>query len=141
MKRLIAMLAVVVAASGCISQGPADESVQPDVNNSAQTSSDGSPNTIYFTGSGFEPSTLTIEKGETVTWIDNSSSSMWVGSDQHPRHTEYDGTSRIEHCTGDTRAFDQCDTGERFSFTFNQTGTWGYHNHEPYVPGGQVVVE
>jgi plastocyanin len=99
--------------------------------------------TIYFTSSGFQPADVTVEQGGTVTWINNASRSMWVGSNDHPVHTKYSGTSRSQHCEdGDqtSAAFDQCSTGDRFSFTFEKTGEWGYHNHQPFVPGGTVTV-
>lgn len=97
-------------------------------------------NLVYYRDSGFEPDSITIEEGEEVTWIDESSSRMWVGSDQHPSHTEYDGTSLNDHCPSED-SFDSCGPVGRYSFTFNQTGEWGYHNHRAAGDTGTVVVE
>jgi len=68
---------------------------------------------------------------------------MWVASAQHPTHMMYAGTSRSEHCGGatETKAFDQCrgETGS-FSFMFDKTGTWAYHDHINASRFGRIVV-
>jgi plastocyanin len=101
-------------------------------------------NTVYLTDSGFLPSEITIEQGETVTWINNDSSSMWVATDEHPSHTNYAGSQLYQHCSsGDQTeaAFDQCSSGDRFSFSFEKTGEWDYHNHDNAGQTGTVIVE
>ncbi|PSG99512.1 MAG: hypothetical protein BRC29_05345 [Nanohaloarchaea archaeon SW_7_43_1] len=142
MRAEIIFMAVIVAASGCLHAAePASEQNTDTTQPSEIEYSD--TRTIYFTGSGFEPADLTIRQGETVTWISNASASMWVGSNEHPTHTNYDDSTRREHCeNGDpmVQAFDQCSTGDRYSFTFEKTGEWGYHNHQPYVGGGTITV-
>jgi plastocyanin len=95
---------------------------------------------ILLTSSGFSPKTVTIKKGGTVTWSNESSGDMWVASAQHPTHTVYDGTSLQEHCGSGAGAFDQCNNGESYSFIFNKVGTWNYHNHNNSSQTGTVVV-
>lgn len=138
-KLAIVFLGLVLATSGCISDSVDSEPEEEPVDTPEATENEN--NTIYLTDSGFQPENLAIEQGETVTWINNASSSMWVASDQHPTHTEYSGTSVAEHCNGGGESFDQCSTSDKYSFTFDQQGEWGYHNHEPFVSGGQIVVE
>lgn len=137
-------VAAVVIASGCTAlSGAQEDKTDTRTPNTEPSELEENTTTIYFTGSGFQPGSITVGTGTTVTWINNASSSMWVASDRHPNHREYSGTSRTEHCqSGDqsTAAFDQCSTGDRFSFTFEKTGEWRYHNHEPYVRGGSVTV-
>lgn len=102
----------------------------------------GSP-TIVYSDAGFSPQTLTIKKGTTVTFVNQSTHEMWIGSDEHPSHTGYDGTSRETHCApGYTGAapLDQCGPGSSFSFTFNEVGSWGYHNHREDDDHGTIVV-
>jgi plastocyanin len=95
---------------------------------------------VTYSTSGFSPATVTIQRGETVTW-QSDGSAMWIGSNDHPTHTQYSGTSREEHCAaGDRDAFDQCAVGETYSFTFDKAGTWGYHNHRSTSHLGQVIV-
>jgi len=145
MRSEIVLLAIIVLASGCMDN---DENVG-EVNNITPTQSQSSnisttENTIYLTESGFQPSDLTIEQGETVNWINNASNSMWVASDQHPSHTNYADSTIYQHCQrGDQTeaAFDQCSSGEEFSFTFEKTGEWNYHNHDRAVQGGTVTVQ
>jgi plastocyanin len=147
MKKLAVFLliAVTVVAAGCTDSTESTstpETESPD--NTQPTDLEQENNTIFYTDSGFQPADLTVQQGDTVTWLDRSSNTMWVGSDRHPSHTNYAGTTRREHCQdGDqtTAAFDQCTTGDRFSFTFEKTGEWGYHNHQPFERGGTVTVE
>lgn len=143
--KLLALVAVVVLASGCVSDSEpqTNDNQEPDNEPPADTSADeASNNTVFFTDNGFEPETLTIEQGETVTWLDRSDTPMWVGSDEHPTHTNYDGTSESEHCeNGESDAFDQCEAGDRYSFTFDKEGEWGYHNHRAANYNGEIIVE
>jgi plastocyanin len=99
--------------------------------------------TVSYSGSSFSPATVTIKKGGMVTWSNNGDGSMWVASAQHPTHVGYDGTNLEEHCPDTTGAsFDQCKGGDSFSFIFNKTGTWRYHDHmNASVFGSVVVVE
>jgi len=100
--------------------------------------------TVRYQNGQFSPQTVTIETGDTVKFVNQGDGDMWVGSDQHPTHTEYDGTSLSEHCQdGDatSRVFDQCSSGDTYTFTFEKNGEWDYHNHVNASAGGTVVVE
>lgn len=111
---------------------------------SNDTSSDAAPVSAYtvkYTDTGFSPESLSVPLGTTVTFINQSSGDMWVGSDEHPSHTGYDGTSRAEHCAaGAAPSFDQCATGSTYSFTFEKAGTFEYHNHRNAQAHGVIVV-
>jgi len=102
-------------------------------------------NVVTYTNSGYSPNTITIKKGETVTFKNQSSRSMWPASAVHPTHTVYSGTSLSEHCPDTTgTAFDACKgflPGQSWSFTFNKTGTWKYHDHLNPGATGTIVVE
>jgi plastocyanin len=108
------------------------------------TSSESAPTmtTVTYTANGFSPNTVTIKKGASVTFINQSGNNMWVANDPHPAHSGYDGTARSAHCpdTAGT-AFDQCSTGDTYTFTFQKTGKWEYHNHVASADEGFVVVE
>ena len=100
--------------------------------------------TVTYSGTSFTPATVTIAQGGTVTFVDASGRGFWIASNPHPVHTGYDGTTRAVHCAaGYTGAapFDQCVAGTSYSFTFNKTGTWPYHNHLGAQVGGTVVVQ
>jgi putative cell wall-binding protein/plastocyanin len=105
------------------------------------TENETADNVVTYTSDGFSPRIIEIEQGETVTWR-SEGPDMWVGSNQHPTHTEYDGTSLRQHCGGGAEAtFDSCEDVDTYSFTFNKTGEWGYHNHLLSSHSGTVVVE
>lgn len=159
-EKLIFLTAVILIASGCASQDttgqPETGDVEPDTvlenetdtGSSNQTSSNTTDSevaaTVRYTVSGFQPSEVKIEKGETVRW-EAESGTFWIGSNEHPRHTEYEGTSTTEHCVNgepvSEDVFDQCSQGSTYTFTFNKTGEHGYHNHRYATHEGTVIVE
>lgn len=97
--------------------------------------------TVSYTASGFSPATVEISQGDTVRFVNEGAGEMWVASAVHPTHTEYAGTSRQEHCeNGSEDTFDQCGTAGSFTFTFDQAGEWGYHNHVNSSHQGTVIV-
>lgn len=100
--------------------------------------------TITYGPNGFSPANVTVAPGTKVTWVNNGSGRMWIGSDEHPTHTEFDGTSTSQHCVNGAPAnasvFDQCSAGSSYSFTFTKAGTWGYHNHAQSSAHGTVTV-
>ncbi|PIZ28231.1 hypothetical protein COY43_01635 [Candidatus Berkelbacteria bacterium CG_4_10_14_0_8_um_filter_35_9_33_8] len=102
-------------------------------------------NVVTFTNSGYSPSILTVKKDETVTFKNQSSRSMWPASAMHPTHRAYSNTSLDEHCPDTTGiAFDACKgflPSQSWSFTFNQVGTWKYHDHLSSSNTGVIVVE
>ena len=100
---------------------------------------------VTYTNSGYSPSTVTIKKGQTVTWKNQSSSDMWTASAMHPSHKVYPGTD-IALCGMPTFApmFDSCtgiSFGQSWLFKFDNTGVWKYHNHRTPSHFGTIVVE
>ncbi|PCI27495.1 hypothetical protein COB55_05695 [Candidatus Wolfebacteria bacterium] len=86
---------------------------------------------ITYTNEGFSPKEITVEQGQTVTFLNESNKGMWVASDVHPSHEifpEFDAKTAI-------------DAGSSYEFTFETVGPWAYHNH--FGPGdiGVVVVK
>lgn len=99
-------------------QEPNDEGVSEDV-------------TVTYADSGYSPVTIKIKKGTTVNFVNNSSRSMWTASNPHPVHTD--------HSDFDPRkGFER---GESYSYTFNDSGTYNYHNHLSPSHRGSVEVE
>ena len=99
------------------------------------------PITVTYTDTGFSPETIEIESGETVRWVNNSTRNLWVASAVHPTHTLYPLKADGD-CLGSS--FDAC-TGiapdESFEFTFNESGSWNYHNHLSIGRRGTVEVK
>tara|TARA_B100000745_G_scaffold74773_1_gene45136 strand:+ start:2202 stop:2978 length:777 start_codon:yes stop_codon:yes gene_type:complete len=85
---------------------------------------------IIYTDEGFSPNTVEIKKGDTVAFINESSGPMWVASNVHPAHTILP-------------TFDQFGTsafGERYTYTFQQSGEWEYHDHVNASKIGLIIV-
>jgi plastocyanin len=102
---------------------------------------DDGKNVITYTSSGFSPNEITIKKGESVTFVNESGSGMWVGSAMHPTHKNYPIKSEGD-CLGSS--FDQCEStnnGTEWTFTFEAEGEHGYHNHVKSNHWGKVIVE
>lgn len=120
----------------------------PDVATVAEDEEDGGPAfaVITLTDNGFSPSSVSVARGETVRFINDSSRGMWVASNEHPTHTEYDGTSTREHCANGANtgtSFDQCASvskGDFWDYTFLKSGTFSFHNHVGASTTGTVVV-
>ncbi|MBI2669505.1 hypothetical protein HYX14_06710 [Candidatus Woesearchaeota archaeon] len=100
---------------------------------------------VEITSSGFVPQAITINAGETVTWINAATINHWVASNPHPSHTGYPGSSSSKCDTAEEKTtFDACrrmESGVKYSFTFTEKGLWGYHDHLNSGFRGTVVVE
>lgn len=95
---------------------------------------------ITYTDAGFVPSSVTIRKGQTVRWVNNSGSKVWPASAIHPAHSTYPQKSASD-CLGSS--FDACKgltQGEAWDFTFDLVGEWKFHNHMRSSQTGVVKV-
>ena len=109
------------------------------------TPSGGQEKTVEMTSNGFSPQTVTINKGDKVTWVNLDTNPHWPASASHPTHTVYPG-SGIQKCgtAEQPNIFDACkELGpeETFSFTFNEVGEWNYHDHKNPSLFGKVIVQ
>ena len=87
-------------------------------------------NNVTYDGSSFSPTSITIELGDNVEWTNNSSSFIEIASNPHPIHTEYPPLN-----LGLVQP-----NGGAVSLTFNEIGTFGYHNHLNETQTGEIVV-
>ena len=88
-------------------------------------------NIIIYTSSGFSPNILTIKKGESLTFVNESNRGLWVASAVHPTHEvypEFDNRKSVPN-------------GEKYTFKFDQVGQWKYHNHVSPADIGTIMVE
>ena len=87
---------------------------------------------------------VTIPQGSLVRFTNKRSVEVWPASNVHPTHKNYPG-SDITKCgtLEQSQIFDSCigmSTDSITSFTFNELGTWQYHDHlHPNVKGTIVV--
>ena len=86
-------------------------------------------NEVTATSNNFNPATIIVKKGTTVTWK-VANGSVLVVSDPHPAHTGLPGFESGELKAGDT-----------YSFIFGKAGSFGYHNHLNPSGIGTVNVE
>lgn len=137
---LMVSLAALVFVSGCMQYGEQRPQVtQPEQPAPTETVLLVQGNIIEITSSGFNPNVLTINASDTVTFINRDNINHWPASDPHPGHFLYPETggcinSKFDACRGLPK-------GESFSFTFNLTGTWKYHDHLNSGLTGTIVVK
>ncbi len=102
-------------------------------------------NTVEIILSGFNPETLIVKQGTTVTFVNKDSKDHWPASAVHPTHQLYPG-SDISKCGTSEKnmIFDACrglKSGESWQFTFNEKGSWKYHDHLTPSLRGTIIVE
>jgi len=85
---------------------------------------------VEYTDSGFTPVSISVEKGTTVTFVNRSSGGMWVASDVHPTHQILPSFDQLRSVLN----------GGTYEYTFEEVGTWKYHNHVAPSDRGAVVV-
>lgn len=135
---LILFLLSIALVAGCTQSAPKESDAGASQEFPAPPAVPSQPemaveHTVEVTSAGFNPSTITVKAGEAVTFVNKDSAQHWPASAMHPTHKVYPG-SDIEKC-GTAEApmiFDACKgmaQGESFKFTFNEKGTWNYHDH------------
>lgn len=88
--------------------------------------------TITLTKDGFVPDTLTIKKGQKVTFVTTTGSMFWPASNLHPSHLLYPEFDPLNPIAPD----------QVWTFTFEKVGEWKFHDHlAPYFTGVITVTE
>lgn len=86
--------------------------------------------TIRYTNEGYVPANITVKAGTMVMFVNESDQDMWAASNGHPAHT-------------DLPTFDQFEfspKGSQYVYTFDQVGSWKYHDHIAPIYGGVITV-
>lgn len=100
---------------------------------------------VTYTNNGFSPSSVTINVGDTVRFVNESGRSFWPASAFHPTHTAYPDSDVNKCGTGaELNIFDACKalaSGASYSFIFTEKGSWNYHDHLNASRFGSVVVK
>lgn len=86
--------------------------------------------TVTYADSGFTPNSVTVKKGTTVTFVNESTGNMWVASAVHPTHQLLPGFDQLKSVAN----------GGTYEYTFDKVGTWKYHNHVSAGDTGTVIV-
>lgn len=85
---------------------------------------------VNYGEAGFVPNSVTVKKGTTVVWTNQSQSGMWVASAIHPTHQLLPGFDQLKSVAA----------AGTYEYTFVKVGTWKYHNHVAPADTGTVVV-
>ncbi len=85
---------------------------------------------ITYGTDGFTPKSVTVKKGSTVRWTNQSQGGMWVASAMHPTHQLLPGFDQLK----------SVGAAGTYEYTFVKVGTWKYHNHVAASDSGTVVV-
>lgn len=86
--------------------------------------------TITLSSAGFEPASITVKKGTSVVWVNQSGGVANVSSDNHPTHLRFPFLN-----------LGNFEDGQTVSVVFEESGTFSYHNHLTPTRTGMVVVE
>lgn len=123
-------------------QPPSQEQTPPQQTQGTGETQQGA--TIEYTATGFVPNQVTIKKGQSVTWVNKNTVDMWPASAQHPTHTVYPGSSITKCGTAEEKTiFDACKNiapGGTYTFTFDNVGSWAFHDHISSKFFGKVTV-
>ena len=89
-----------------------------------------SGNVITYTDGGFSPSQIKVKVGETVTFKNDSKTTIQVNSASHPVHTSFPELNIGAIAPGESK-----------SVKLTTAGTKKYHNHLSPAQSGTIVVE
>ena len=88
--------------------------------------------TVEITGSGFVPQTIRVKKGESIQWVNADTKPHQVVSDPYPSGDTLPDLNSSEPLT----------EGESYTRTFDQTGTFTYHDQlNPLEYKATIIVE
>lgn len=96
---------------------------RPEPTSTTETKSADGMSEIIYDENGFAPREITVAKGTTINFDNRTEIPMWVASDSHPEHADYPEFDVIR-VDGEYPA-----PRNDYSFTFDKTGKWTYHNH------------
>lgn len=88
--------------------------------------------TIVVSNNSFQPMTMRVAKGQSVTWINQDSLAHRIVSGPHPTH----------EALPDLDSEEPLSTGDSYTYTFEKSGTFSYHDEaEPLKVVGTIIVE
>lgn len=87
--------------------------------------------TVEIEDFAFSPKEITVKKGTTITWVNTDAAPHQIASNPHPLHASLPEL-----------ASSVLSQNQSYSFTFEKTGTIGYHCHlHPSMQGKITVTE
>ena len=86
---------------------------------------------ISITQDGFLPETMLITQGQTVTWVNESDEPHWIASNPYPTSDDFPELNSEE----------PINLGDSYTFTFEETGEFKYHDRLDPETNGTIIVE
>ena len=86
---------------------------------------------IHMNANGFEPSSVSIKRGDTVSFINDDAEPHWPASGLHPTHMICPGFDALHGLA----------TGETFRYRFEKSETCPLHDHLNPSLKGVITVE
>lgn len=103
--------------------------LQQNGSNSVQAASTA---TVEISAAGFQPQTIRVKKGETVTWVNKDSAAHHVIADPFPSGESLPSLNSDSPLAQD----------ESYTSTFEEVGTFTYHDQlNPTTFRGTIIVE
>jgi hypothetical protein len=145
---IIAVLALIVIAAGiyALSGGGASNTPSPSPSPVSETSPTASPETSTtpspnasetsggtttdVTSAGFSTQPITVKSGQSLTFVNKSTTLIQVDSDPHPQHTDNPELNVGQIAPGSSK-----------SVTPTRKGTFEIHDHLNSAHRGTVIVE
>lgn len=84
---------------------------------------------IEYTSGTFNPSTIRVLAGTTVTFVNKGTQEVWPASGRHPAHDICPGFDSLKGLK----------QGESYSYVFDKVAECPFHNH--LAPGEKGVIE
>lgn len=88
------------------------------------------PFIIVFSNNTAAPKTISLNVGDTVTFVNNEATPHWPASGVHPTHQICPGFDSLRGLK----------RGETYSFTFKEAKTCPWHDHLKPTINGSIVV-
>jgi len=134
-KILLGIVGVLIVAGGffLLSRGSQKTTVAtpaPTTQVTASPSAQQSANTVTLTANGFSPATITVKKGDTVSFVNKSGTLAQINSDPHPIHNLFPFLNLGPIADGQT-----------LQVVIPQTGTFTYHNHLDPTERGTIIAQ
>lgn len=90
----------------------------------------GQTHEVVLTENGFSPQEITIKPGDLLKFRTTMSEPFWPASDLHPTHGIYPEFDPLE----------PVDPDKAWTFQFQKSGKWKFHDHLQPVFRGVVIV-
>jgi plastocyanin len=94
-----------------------------------QSNQQNQTHTVFIENGKFDPNTLSVNKNDTVVWLNKDTATHVIASDPHPAHTALPGLES-----------NNLSSNQTFSFKFTESGSFKYHDHlYPNIKGTIIV--